>query len=199
MNVEDFKDGRGRWVSCYRVNNRTQWTVSGRKWDAMQYRCKAGGLLQTKRPTYVGCTMSQEFANFQTFTDWHISQVGYGMQGYELDKDVLVPGNKLYSAETCVLVPSALNQFFSDNGKSSGYHKGVSLYKRSGRYTAQIRADGDQITLGYFHTPEEAAAVYVAAKEAEAKRWAARLSAGEFMADPKVIHILLNYTYRENT
>jgi hypothetical protein len=45
---------------------------------------------------------------------------------------------------------------------SSGF-KGVSLYKPNGRWRAYIDKDGHRTCLGYFATPEEAHAAYVAA------------------------------------
>ena len=45
-------------------------------------------------------------------------------------------------------------------------HKGVSFHKPRGKWRAYIKVDGKQKFLGYFHTKEEAAAVYEeAAKE----------------------------------
>ena len=43
--------------------------------------------------------------------------------------------------------------------------RGVSFYKRTGRWKAQIQASGKKIGLGYFDTPDEAHAAYVSAAE----------------------------------
>jgi len=48
---------------------------------------------------------------------------------------------------------------------TSGF-KGVSFYRRNGKYRAQIMQFGKKKHLGYFDTPEQASAVYVAAAEA---------------------------------
>jgi hypothetical protein len=47
---------------------------------------------------------------------------------------------------------------------ASGF-RGVSLYKRTGKWRATISIDHKQRTLGYFHTPEAASAAYQAAAE----------------------------------
>ncbi|HEY3987431.1 HNH endonuclease signature motif containing protein [Cedecea sp.] len=39
-------------------------------------------------------------------------------------------------------------------------YKGISLYKRTGKWTAQIKVNGEKMHLGYFPTKEEAAAAY---------------------------------------
>lgn len=86
--VDDFKAANGLWVKGYRVGTPQYITRSGRLWDNMSMRCKVGGALQETRNVYVGCTMSENFKNFQFFADWHIAQVGYAVdrlpfgQGY---------------------------------------------------------------------------------------------------------------------
>jgi len=54
-------------------------------------------------------------------------------------------------------------------------YTGVSFHKRDGKWEAQIRIDGKKKHLGYFHTKEEAAAVY---------EKAARKEFGEFFRNP---------------
>lgn len=51
------------------------------------------------------------------------------------------------------------------NSKNTTGFKGVSFLRRTGRYYAQIRIDHKSRHLGYFDTPEEAHAAYVAAAE----------------------------------
>lgn len=50
-----------------------------------------------RSPTYVGCSMSENFKNFQFFAEWCNGQVGFGNKGWHLDKDILLKGNKEYS------------------------------------------------------------------------------------------------------
>lgn len=52
--------------------------------------------------------------------------------------------------------------------------RGVSLYKRTGKYQAKIRIDGNRVHLGYFNTAEEASIAYEAA---------AKLNFGEFYTE----------------
>jgi len=56
---------------------------------------------QKKRPTYIGCTIHNEWYNFQNFAQWFHK---YHVKGYALDKDIKVKGNKHYSPETCLFV-----------------------------------------------------------------------------------------------
>ena len=65
--------------------------------------------IKKKYPTYKDCTVCEEWHNFQNFAEWTVQQPFYG-SGYQLDKDILVRGNKIYSPETCCYVPQQINK-----------------------------------------------------------------------------------------
>ena len=52
-------------------------------------------------PTYIGCTVCIEWNNFQNFAGWFNENY---IEGYDLDKDIKVNGNKVYSPVTCLIV-----------------------------------------------------------------------------------------------
>lgn len=51
------------------------------------------------------------FSNFAEWFDKH------HVEGWELDKDILVSGNRTYSPETCCFVPHEINVLFRCNVK----------------------------------------------------------------------------------
>ncbi len=61
---------------------------------------------QIKSPTYIGCSVCVEWHNFQVFAKWMSEQ---DHDGKQLDKDIKVKGNKVYSPETCMFVTHAEN------------------------------------------------------------------------------------------
>lgn len=73
-------------------------------WNMMQ-RCYSHDY-QSKKPTYVGCTVCEEWHNFQNFAKWYEEN---NIDGFHLDKDIKVRGNKVYSPETCMFVSNADN------------------------------------------------------------------------------------------
>ena len=110
---------------------------------------------QKKNQTYVGCTVCNEWLVFSKFRAW---MVGQDWEGKELDKDILVKGNKLYSPQTCVFVSPNVNRLLVDSGgKRGAYPIGVSFHKSEQAIRATC-LDGarKQVHLGYFKTPEEA-------------------------------------------
>ena len=76
-----------------------------------------------------------------------------------LDKDIIVPGSKLYSPDTCAFVLASTNSFVIARDASRGdYPIGVTLCKRTGKYQALCgnHFTGKNEHLGYYSTPEEA-------------------------------------------
>lgn len=125
------------------------------KWRAMLQRCY-DSKLHLRRPTYVGCSVTEEWLLFSNFERWMKTQ---DWEGKELDKDLLKVGNKLYSPDFCIFIPPELNSFTIDLGASRGeYPLGVYFDKGSGKFKAQCRNPliGRQEYLGLFDTPEEA-------------------------------------------
>jgi hypothetical protein len=79
-------------------------------------------------------------------------------EGLQLDKDLLVRGNKVYSPETCVFVSRQVNLFLIDRGNNRGEYKiGVCWSKRNSKFKAQCRNPytNKQEYLGLFESEEE--------------------------------------------
>jgi len=131
-------------------------------WTNMLERCYSPRL-QAKYPTYIGCTVAEEWHLFSNFKSWMVSQ---DWEGKQLDKDILVPGNKLYSPETCVFVSKKVNTLFNGSHKSpqNNLPKGVRFHKIAKKYQAGISINGKQKHLGLFDMPEQAEAAYKKAR-----------------------------------
>lgn len=186
MAIKDIRSQSG-WAKYGPVANGTKTaTKSYTLWKSMKQRCFEPASLQ-RHPTYKGCTISENFQNFQFFAEWCQTQIGYGLEGYHIDKDILVAGNKMYSEDVCVFVPGKLNRFLN-NSKAARtiYPQGVGLAS-CGKFAAALNIDGKDKHIGLYSTPELAFAAYKIAKEMEARRWHQRLKTGEFIVDQRVI------------
>lgn len=75
-------------------------------WHNMIKRCYCTSY-QEKYPWYKGCSVTPEWHNFQTFADWYYDNY---IEGYELDKDIKVFGNKVYSPEFCQFISPEINR-----------------------------------------------------------------------------------------
>ena len=155
-------------------------------WQGMLRRCYCPKK-HAKQPTYADCSVHPKWHNFQVFAEWFEQQ--YFATCWQLDKDLIVEGNKVYSDTTCVFVPQQINKLLTDCGASrGGLPQGV---RRNGKgYQAQLSVDGNQYQLGTYATPEEAFEVYKLAKEANVKRMAEQYKC---LIDPRVYDSLMRY------
>lgn len=169
----------------YKVKSNGKNTISYVVWSEMIRRCYSAKQL-LKRPSYAHCDVDERFHDFQDFADWYYSHP-YSDIGYQLDKDILVPGNKIYSPDTCCFVPMQINVIFTNRAACRGsYPQGVTLSKRNSNFVARLAVNGKKKHLGCFDTPEEAYQVYKIAKEAYVKakalEWQCRIADNVFEA-----------------
>lgn len=87
-----------------------------RTWVAMLNRCYSTKLHLTQ-PTYIGCTVCEEWKYLSNFKKWY--EENY-IEGFQLDKDILVEGNKVYSPERCRFVPQYLNLLLNTRNNDRG-------------------------------------------------------------------------------
>lgn len=154
-------------------------------WHDMLKRCYSEESFK-KCPTYQICTVSEEWHNFQNFGKWFDENY---VEGYCLDKDILVKGNKIYSSKTCCFVPKEINNLLINcNKKRKNCCIGVNKYKNT--FRAQLNINNKQSGLGVFHTMEEAFAAYKINKEKrikeKAEEWKDKIT-------NNVYNALLNY------
>ena len=161
-------------------------------WYSMLQRCYST-TLKKKRPTYEGCKCSDNFKSYEYFYEWCNKQIGFGVGGFELDKDLLTKGNKVYSENTCVFIHKDINMVLTKSTASRGkYPIGVHWSKRDKAFVAMVcKNKGKQEYLGHFKTEIEAFNAYKQAKEAfikeQAEKW-------ESQIDPRAYNALMNYT-----
>ena len=109
-------------------------------------------------PTYKDVTVCEEWRRFSVFKGWMEEQ---DWQGKALDKDIIKPGNRQYSPETCCFIPASLNSLLTDSAANRGdCPRGVSLNKLEGKYAAYCIVDGIKRHLGGFGTKGEASLAY---------------------------------------
>src|SRR5690606_18704653 len=76
---------------------------------------------------------------------------------WSLDKDILFPGNKIYSVNTCCFVPNRVNKFFtSRKNYRSKYGIGVYKQKESNTYFSLISVNAESKSSFGYTTPFDA-------------------------------------------
>ena len=186
--IRDFKNEDGKWSSGYSKDGKTYHTKASAVWHAMRQRCGVGGSKKANA-AYADCVMSENFLKFQFFAEWCQTQIGYGLPNYQIDKDILLEGNRVYSEVNCVFVPQELNSFFcSRSGPVSDLPKGVTRCKNS--YSARFAPASVSGYLGMFKTVEEASQSYQDARNKGLARWLRHFQNDEFVIDQRVTNAL---------
>jgi len=132
-------------------------TKKYRTWKGMLNRCYSSDY-HIKHPIYEDATVCKEWHNFQVFGEWYDNQ--RMEDGWQLDKDLLSGGKKVYSPDTCVFIPRELNIFLIRDNGNRDCPTGVD--RVGSRYRSQIQCSlsGRRLHLGTYNTIEEADLAY---------------------------------------
>ena len=166
---------------------------SYRAWNNMLQRCYNENM-RSKHTTYSDCEVSDDFKYYSKFKEWAEKQVGYDQNGWCLDKDILVKGNKTYSAETCCFIPQEINCLITGANAIRGVYP-IGVYhdtsKCKKRFSARVSKNGKHKRFGSYETPEEAFEVYKREKESYIKEVANKW---KDHIDPRVYKALYEWT-----
>ena len=164
-------------------------------WQNMLQRCYSD-TYKKKNPTYEGCEVSENFKSYEYFYEWCHKQVGFDNDGngnsFQLDKDLLVKGNKVYNEFTCVFLPKEINLLLVKRESLRGNHLiGVCWHNASKSFVSRVNKNkGKQEYLGSFNTEVEAFNAYKTAKESfikeQANKWKDKI-------DPRAYNALMSY------
>lgn len=131
-------------------------------WKDMLSRCYNPHMLK-RYPSYIGCSVCESWLVFSNFKRWYQK---HHLEGYDLDKDILVKGNKIYSPKTCCFVPHKLNCTINRCQKSRGELPiGVHYDTQRQKFVASYRRGMTHKFIGRYNTPSEAFKAYKIAKE----------------------------------
>lgn len=136
-------------------------------WKHMLKRayCK---LYAAKHPAYEGVTVCSEWLVFSSFAAWMSRQ---DWEGKQLDKDLLIPGNREYGPDACAFVSNKVNSMLTNCSRDAGrFLTGVYRRASENKFRARARSDGEHIFLGSFFTELEAHAAWQAFKADEIER-----------------------------
>ena len=160
-------------------------------WTGMLRRCYSDAL-KKKYPTYIDCEVSDKFKSYEYFYEWCHKQIGFNSKDWQLDKDLLVKGSKVYSENTCVFIPQEINLMLIKCDASRGEHLiGVCWHKKDNAFVAKVsKTKGKREYLGFFKTEIEAFNSYKQAKESfvkeQANKWKDEI-------DDRAYNALMNY------
>jgi hypothetical protein len=152
-------------------------------WSGMLERCYSKKY-QLYRPSYQGCSVCPEWIHFSVFRAWMVEQ---SWAGLNLDKDILIPGNKMYSPEACAFVSAMTNNFLISREACRGdYPIGVSLRRK--KFVARCRNPFTKKVehLGHFTCPNKAHEAWRTRKHELA------IELAKMQSDKRVANALIN-------
>ena len=111
------------------------------RWKSILCRCYSKKFHE-RNQVYVGCSICEEWIYSLNFKHWMETQ---DWKGKVLDKDILFPGNKIYSPETCIFVPIEVNSLIIRPPSRDGFPLGVYQNQNSEKYYCAFRINGKKI------------------------------------------------------
>ena len=138
-------------------------------WVNMLNRCYSEEWKQ-KFNTYEEAHVCDEWLLYENFYEWLHSQENFekwiSTPRSGLDKDIISKGNKLYSPETCCLVPARINSLFIKADKIRG-DLPIGVHKQKNSYRAAIGNEGETTSrhIGCAKNPIDAFYMYKKEKE----------------------------------
>lgn len=149
-----------------KINNKE--TKEYNLWKGMLYRC-FDKKTRDKNPTYKNVTCCNEWLLYENFYEWLHKQDNFDNwkdNRWNIDKDISNKGNKLYSPETCFLVPCNVNSLFINK---SNYRGDLPIGVKKSRKLFMARCSnpitGNRDYLGSYNTPFYAFQAYKKYKE----------------------------------
>lgn len=128
-------------------------------WLAVLNRCYSPKLL-IRNPTYVGCSVVTEWHLFSNFKNWMAQQ---NWEGKVLDKDLMVPGNKVYGPDTCLFITQKINTLINKQPNQRG-ELPIGVARCLDKYKATMKRDKKTHHIGVFDSIDAAALGYKKAK-----------------------------------
>ena len=157
-------------------------------WKAILTRCY-GKRHSENEVAYNDCSICEEWKLFSNFKKWFDQNY---IEGYHLDKDILVKNNKVYSPQTCCFVPLEINTLMvRQSARRGSYPIGVTKGRRK-NYRAIIRIHQEYVVLGYFNNVIDAFNAYKKAKEKHIKEIAQKNFDNGLITE-RVYRALMNY------
>lgn len=111
-------------------------------WRGMLFRCYE----HKHNKSYEQCSVCDEWLSLNNFSKWFYKNY---RKGWQLDKDILCDGVKIYSPDTCCFVPREINMcVVGKNAKSITYAKGAWQASFNQKYIGRYRTKEDA-TMAY--------------------------------------------------
>lgn len=137
---------------------------------------------------YKDSSICDEWMNFSNFYKWAKDKRYIGR---DLDKDLKVTGNKIYSPSTCLFIPPDVNKLIQEKTRPKhDLPAGVTI-KSDGKFISRCSKNGKRVYLGVYTDKNDASMAY-----RRYKRSIIIEKAHEFVDEPDLYNALINASKR---
>ena len=167
-------------------------TKAYKVWDCMLKRCYSKND-KNHKSSYKDCVVCDEWLLYSNFEKWYNNNY---IEGYSIDKDLLSPGNRIYSPQTCCFLPPEINtRLISHSIRKTEQPIGVTVDTKQGGYQVIVKQHGKSRRIGNrYDDIDSAFKAYCSAKKEYIKEIAEDFyKKGKI--ERKIYDALLNYNF----
>ena len=159
-------------------------------WRNIHLRCEKPKT-NKKYISYVNCAVCDEWSVFDNFYNWYIKNF-YQIPNQKMcvDKDVLCKNNKLYSPQTCCILPNDINVLLTNRKSERGDYP-LGVYKKDKKYIAKCKYENKTIWIGSYDNVNDAFNAYKYKKEELIKK---KANEYKLLLPQRIYEALLNYS-----
>lgn len=144
-----------------------------RRYKNKRYICPIYGIWKTmlqrvyskkwkeRYPTYTDCTVCTDWLVFSVFKEWVLQ---HDWAGKDLDKDLKVKNNKIYSPDTCLFIPQDVNKLVMYPKRKKNSALPIGVFKSKNSFMVRMSIYGKDTYLGSFNCPKKAGKYYLKEK-----------------------------------
>ena len=185
-----FKSNRSLGIYDVKLRHREGILKVQTLWRNILQRCYMDDF-HKRHPTYSDVNLSEEWFRYTDFENDILSMENsdrFLNDGWVLDKDGIIIGNRLYSKETCCFIPKSLNSKISSLAKLEQDDVGYSLLP-SGWFRVVVGGEGH---IGCYRTKCEATRAY---KYAKAKNILKSIKSYEGQLSERFVQSIVGYIF----
>ena len=109
----------------YKVGTYKHYVPEYTCWKGIIERCYCEKKQDKYKTYYMISDICEEWKNYQIFAEWYYQNKYDVNERLHIDKDILYPGNKIYSPCHCLLVPQRINMLFTNKKNKRGLPNGI--------------------------------------------------------------------------
>lgn len=143
-----------------------------KSWSHMLGRCYNKKDSRYRFYGATGVKVCEEWHNFSNYAKWYYDNYYVIDEKLSVDKDIINKDSKIYSPETCIIIPEKINQMFTKTDTEGNKKIGVSK-TQDGKYRAAISYTRNRvlkfyIDIGIYEKEKDAISAY---EKAYKEKW----------------------------